>query len=177
MKNSQRLHLALALIFLVFTNMQCKKGTVLPRSKEELPAITQTGANTFGFLLNGELWLPKAPLLREKLDLTYDPTYKDGSFGIIANRYLSDTDQMELSIGLTGINKADRYFFNDNGIIYRSTKSGCYYFEDRKVSGSLIITKIDLNNKFISGTFEFKLEKDGCPTINATQGRFDLKIE
>jgi hypothetical protein len=166
----------LALCFMLVTSMKCKKDNQEP-SKEQLPAITQTGANTFGVLLNGEVWLPKGGLLDQKLDLSYDPTYAGGSFGIIANRYVSKENKMEVRIGLTGVNKEASYYFNNNGVIYRDTKSNCNYYEDRIVSGSLTITKLDLVNKFISGTFEFKLEKNGCPTINATQGRFDLKIE
>ena len=156
--------------------MKCKKDNQDP-SKEQLPAATQTGANTFGFLLNGEVWLPKGGLLDQVLDLSYDPNYKNGSFGIFANRYVSSDKKMNLSIGLTDVNNTGTYYFNNNGIIYNDNKSGCYYYENRIVSGSLTITKLDLTNKFISGTFEFKLEKNGCQTINATQGRFDLKIE
>ncbi|WP_235526046.1 DUF6252 family protein [Pedobacter sp. Leaf216] len=157
--------------------MKCKKDITMTPDKEELPAMTQSGSNTFGFLLNGEVWLPKTPLLKERLDLSYDPNYKGGSFGIIANRYLSSVNQMELSIGLTGVNKPGKYTFNNNGVIYADSNSKCYYYEDRIVSGSLSITKIDLANNFISGTFEFKLEKQGCQIINATDGRFDLKIQ
>src|SRR5690606_33459797 len=160
----------------LLTGMKCEKDNHRPNS-DQLPTITQNGANTFGFLLNGEVWLPKGGLLDQKLDLSYDPNYKGGSFGILANRYLSSKDKMKLSIGLTGVNITGTYYFNNNGIIYDDSKSNCYYYENRIVSGSITITKIDLTNKFISGTFEFKLEKDGCPTINATQGRFDLKIE
>src|SRR5690606_11295858 len=160
----------------LLTGMKCKKDNQ-QLNNDQLPAVTQNGANTFGFLLNGEVWLPKTPLLMERLDLTYDPNYKEGSLGIIANRYLSEESEMRISIGLTGVNNTGTYYFNNNGIIYDDSKSNCYYYENRIVSGSITITKIDLTNKFISGTFEFKLEKDGCPTINATQGRFDLKIE
>ncbi|WP_369414084.1 DUF6252 family protein [Desertivirga xinjiangensis] len=84
---------------------------------------------------------------------------------------------MELRIGLTGVNKTGTYTFDNNGVIYYDSKSRCYYYEDRIVSGSLNITKIDLVNHFISCTFEFKLDKQGCQSINATEGRFDLKIQ
>jgi hypothetical protein len=164
---------------MLVTNMKCKKDNQDP-SKEQLPAITQTGANTFGFLLNGEVWLPKGGLLSSILDLTYDPNYKNGSFGIFANRYLPNEDKVKLTIGLTNVNKAGRYELNyeNKNIIYSDSKSpNCYYYEDISITGFVDITKIDLVNKFISGTFEFKLEKSGCPAINATQGRFDLKIE
>jgi hypothetical protein len=176
MKTLQPILFPLAICFMLLTGMKCKKDNQQP-DKEQLPPVTQTGAHTFGFLLNGEVWLPKTPLLMERLDLTYDPDYKSGSFGITANRYLSSESEMRLSIGLIGVNKIGKYDFQNNGVIYKDTKSGCYYFENRIVTGSITITKLDLANKFISGTFEFKLEKDGCPTINATQGRFDLKIE
>ena len=169
--------LLFSLSIILLCNINCKDKFTLNPVKEELPAITQTGANTFGFLLNGEVWLPKTALLQERLDLTYDPNYKRGSFGILANRYLSTTDKMELSIGLIGVDKPGKYDFSNNGVIYNDQKSSCYYFDNRIVSGSITITKIDLTNKFISGTFEFKLEKQGCAIINATQGRFDLKIE
>jgi hypothetical protein len=38
--------------------MKCKKDNQGP-SKEQLPAITQTGANTFGCYVNGEIFLPR----------------------------------------------------------------------------------------------------------------------
>ena len=170
--------LLLALSFTLFTGMKCKKEN--NSVNNQLPPITQEGKNTFGFLLNGEVWLPKAPILKSKLDLSYDPNYLNGSFGIFANRYISSSDKMELTIGATGINKIGKYQFSTatKNIIYRETESNCYYYDDTNISGSITIIKLDLTGRgIISGTFEFKLEKDGCPTINATKGRFDLPIE
>jgi hypothetical protein len=165
----------LALCFMLVSSMKCKKDNQDP-SKEQLPAITQTGANTFGFLLNGEVWLPKGALLQQKLDLSYDPSFMNGTFNVIARRivFTSNINQY-IAMGNEGVNKVGTYplfvYFDDS-----NTK--CEYVVDKTKSvGSLTITKLDLVNKFISGTFEFKLEKSGCPTINATQGRFDLKIE
>lgn len=158
---------------MLLTGMKCEKDNP-QSSNEQLPAITQTGANTFGFLLNGEVWLPKAPLLRQKLDLSYDPNYNGGTFNIIAKRYYDNENYDHISMGGLSVSKTGIYdlfvAFNDGQ---------CYYYEidKSKPVGTLTITKIDLTNKFISGTFEFKLEKDGCPIINAAQGRFDLKIE
>ena len=165
--------LLLALSILVLFNTNCKDKITLNPVKEELPAITQTGANTFGFLLNGEVWLPKAALLQQKLDLSYDPTYKGGTLNIIAKRYFSDGNFQSISMGGLMVSKAGIY---DLFVSFNDGK--CNYEVDiTKPVGVLIITKIDLVQKFISGTFEFKLEKQGCTTINATQGRFDLKIE
>jgi len=94
----------------LLTGMKCKKDNQ-QLNNDQLPAVTQNGANTFGFLLNGEVWLPKTPLLMERLDLTYDPNYKEGSLGIIANRYLSEESEMRISIGLTGVNNTGTLLF------------------------------------------------------------------
>jgi hypothetical protein len=42
--------------------------------------------------------------------------------------------------------------------------------------GTLTITRLDLTNGIIAGTFEFKLAKPGCDTLRVTQGRFDGKM-
>lgn len=172
--------LLFALGFMLLSSMKCKKDNQNP-SKEQLPAITQTGANTFGFLLNGEVWLPKGGLLDQKLDLSYDPSYNGGALSIIANRLLGEKDKSFLSFGGTNVTQAGHYEFSSEKksvYYYDNKKTDCeYHYSTTIITGSLTITKLDLINKFISGTFEFKLEKNGCPTINATQGRFDLKIE
>lgn len=153
----------------------CKKQSKNPI--DNLPPATQTGANTFGCLVNGEVWKPKGGLLDQVLDFTYDPDFREGSFGIIANRYLSINDKMELRIGGTGINKVGNYNLTalNNNVIYRDTKNSCQYIDNITLSGTLSITRYDLQAKIISGTFNFKLEKIGCPTISATEGRFDLR--
>lgn len=38
----------------------CKEGILSP--KEELPPATQEGLNTFGCLVNGEVWVPKGSI-------------------------------------------------------------------------------------------------------------------
>jgi hypothetical protein len=57
-------------------------------------------------------------------------------------------------------------------------KKKCQYYFDKDVytHGSLTITKFDLKNEIISGTFEFTLYRQDCDTIKFTQGRFDMKI-
>jgi hypothetical protein len=60
----------------------CKKTKIDPvpvPAIDQLPPITQTGANTFGCLINGNVWLPKGydgnfPNSR----INIDPTYVDG---------------------------------------------------------------------------------------------------
>ena len=166
-----KVHKVILVVFVAFialTALQCEKEK---QGIDGLPPITQEGKNTFGFLLNGEVWLPKGGLLDQKLDLSYDPNYKGGTFNIIASQ---NSDQY-MALGNDGINQSGVYPLY---VYFSDTSTECDYLIDRTKSvGILTISKIDLTNKFISGTFEFKLEKEGCPDINATDGRFDLKIE
>lgn len=165
--------LLLAFSFLLTTSMKCKKDSISISSENQLPPITQEGKNTFGFLLNGEVWVPKAPLLRSKLDLSYDPGYKGGSLNIVAYKYEGDHIQ-QISIGNSNINQKGKY---NLFVYFHDDKTTCSYEVNSLIPvGEIIITNFDLNKKIISGTFSFKLEKDGCPTINGTQGRFDMPI-
>lgn len=87
-----------SLSFMLLTSMKCKKDNQDP-NKEQLPAITQTGANTFGFLLNGEVYLPTKSFFHPDFDLSYDPAYNGGALSIVANRLLGDNARSYLSIG------------------------------------------------------------------------------
>jgi len=65
---------------------QCKKYD--PSPEEQLPPATQTGANTFGCLLNGQPWSPSGFNGVDNYRLTYDPTYHGGSLQLRTYRYV-----------------------------------------------------------------------------------------
>ena len=54
-------HKLLSLLSIALLLMQCKKDE--PSPEEQLPAATQTGANTFGCLINGQTWEPNGPII------------------------------------------------------------------------------------------------------------------
>jgi hypothetical protein len=168
-KTLKPFYLIALLLFVLTAGMKCKDKLRLNTPKEELPAITQEGRNTFGFLLNGEVWLPKGPLLRRNLDISF---YDKGRIGIVAKRSITEKNvDQYISISSENIENIGEYplfvYYNDH-------ISNCN-FNERNIVGVLKVTRIDLNNKIISGTFSFKVEIPGCSTINATEGRFDLK--
>ena len=43
---------------------------------DQLPPITQTGENTFGCLVDGEVWLPKGSLLKQDISVDYNKSQK-----------------------------------------------------------------------------------------------------
>ncbi|MCW3074373.1 MAG: hypothetical protein JWP69_1442 [Flaviaesturariibacter sp.] len=48
-------YVLIAVASLMLTSVSCKKD----KDNDKLPPITQNGANTFGCLVNGKVWLPK----------------------------------------------------------------------------------------------------------------------
>jgi hypothetical protein len=162
---------------LMFSQCECDDSI---NKKEELPAITQTGANTFGCLVNEKLWLPKGNYGTANLDVSYDPTYEGGSLDVSAYRITGDVDQF-MVLGGINISTTGQYNLsiveNSPGALFKDHLTGCSYIEPQdRVSGSFTISRLDLENAIISGTFEFTLAKAGCDTIRVTQGRFDMRI-
>jgi hypothetical protein len=45
----------------------------------------------------------------------------------------------------------------------------------KSFQGELKLSKVDVSNKIISGTFWFNIKTDFCDTLKITDGRFDIK--
>ncbi len=79
-------------IFLLFTifvfsaSLKCKKTPAPPplSTTEQLPPATQEGKNTFGFLLNGKVWVPKGNSGSSNPSWYYDAGLNNGSFNMVA---------------------------------------------------------------------------------------------
>ena len=189
MKNKQLMPLCIA-ILLCFCFAQCKKTkTDIPKTElEKLPPITQTGANTFGCLVDGVAWLPNGSRPQNggsNIQVYVDPTFQGGRLSITGHQYNSPGS--DISIGsanctstglfnLTMSSNASSYYKTILGSLpcqLSSTDAGTY-----KV-GFLDVTKYELNSGIFSGTFEFKLynSQSLCgDTIRVTNGRFDVKL-
>ena len=89
-----------ALCVLLFTSMTCKKSYI---EKNELPPITQTGANTFGCYVNGEIFLPRkgmygtAVTARKTGDSFYIKLLDDANIarGIVFKLSVGSTSQLD----------------------------------------------------------------------------------
>ena len=152
--------------------------------KEELPPITQEGKNTFGCLVNGEVWLPKGKPRDFKLDLSYDPTYKNGSFSLAANQYNDSGLSQSIVIGGSNLSTNGSYSLDfvpksNYAGYFTDYLKGCDYFDksqDFYRTGMLTISQLDLVKHIISGTFEFTVYQSNCDTLKVSQGRFDMKF-
>lgn len=151
-----------------------------------LPEATRTGANTFGCLVNGELFKP----------IRYGPTqlhseiyYKDNVyyFGIGSN-----SKDQSYSISIQG-NQLES--IGEGTYILGDQTDGSFYghftksiIEDGVLTnilsfnttgenpGTLTITRYDPENFIVSGTFEFTVIDQNGEEIHITDGRFDVEF-
>ena len=169
--------LFLLFLSLIFLATKCPKTDLEAQKVEKLPDVTQSGANTIGFLKNGEIWIPASDatfsfkkwifinfgkgLFRLSTDRTFsgDSTNQTFMFNI-------DTPMIfRPGVYILGTQKANAEFIDN--------KLKCYYVSDASQPCTLTITRID--SAVISGTFSMKINNPPCGTMNITEGRFDLK--
>tara|TARA_R110000796_G_scaffold71409_2_gene161997 strand:+ start:52846 stop:53385 length:540 start_codon:yes stop_codon:yes gene_type:complete len=150
--------------------------------KPKLPPITMTGANTFGAIVNGKVWVPISKLNQGAIHQTSDLLQIFAELESVKN----EIDQ-NINIVISGepvipaIYHFDSKSNNTNRIVewqdditdcnysFRSSSSTYYW-------GKVEILKLDNANRIVSGTFEFTISVEGCPDIRVEQGRFDLKL-
>jgi hypothetical protein len=161
----------------------CKKDK-LADELSKLPPATQTGANTFGCLVNGKAWVPQGGcFLCPSVLKFYYSTDNGGTFDVQAVRE-SGLSIEKLLFGFYPCSTTSKKEFsslNSSVVIsYLRSTNICpdIYSRDSQVviNGNVEITAFDLTKGIISGRFEFTLSKQSCEKINITNGRFDAKL-
>lgn len=170
-------NISVFLIFCLTDFSACKKSGVSEFSK--LPAPTQIGANTFGCLVNGKAFLPSSGGYSSppKLAADYSPS-PTGGLTIYA-RNKSDNGVYTL-VSL----KTDSLSVEEGQTLHLSTRApgnavgffsaGGNYMTGQGATGTLTITKLDLVNKIISGSFDFEAKDTAGNLVKITDGRFDV---
>ena len=150
----------LLLLSISLSSMQCEKEKEEP--EPTLPAETQTGANTFGCLVNGEVWLPRS-------NFPYSSLTTVIQFDILSIR--SRNFEGSINLGLRDLTIEQNYTLKeeDNSFKFKEINYRC-------VEGIITITKYDKANQIISGRFNAKGKSEAGETVNITDGRFDLKF-
>lgn len=178
-------YLLSAVLLLLLTGLSCKKNK--HAEEEKLPAITQTGANTFGCLINGKAWLPAG---HEYPTSNYRVNINPRDSNVLIRVYRkTSTIREDLYFNSDTIKAIGTYLITDttrtrNGF-HKSTSNlstdFCNIRYDVMVQrqGFLKITRYDLSNGIISGEFEVSMVNPDCgygDTIKITKGRFDKKL-
>lgn len=176
----------IACLVILLIAASCKKPKTELTELEKLPPITQTGAKTFGCLVNGKAWTPygQQNVVRPNFYCTYDPALNGGNLGITAQQFDNlGNDVATFALGVDSVQQTGAIQFSKNRVRllfvssvlipncdFNSTNANTYG------SGSINISRFDMAVGIISGTFAFKCKKDGCDTLNITDGRFDWKF-
>ena len=177
MKN--RFFYAVIIIFLTFTS--CSKEEECDNPIDCLPAITQVGANTAGCLVNGKALVPGGQGLNTGSVLKAQYRYSgdnDSVFGLaIRNRTSGGSKMMFLQVrnqklvegGVYELNSFDSKSFGS----YNDLHMGGYVTSD-EIRGELIISRIDMEKRIVSGTFWFDAVDDHGELVEIRNGRFDV---
>ena len=174
-----KLPITLTVLYYLFCFAQCKKNN---QDSNGLPAATQEGKNTIGFLLNGQPWKPQGIRGTGNLSIDYDAGFNQGIFSIVAynfNTQISEQFIIGVRDSLNFINAPITLSLNRFSLYSVSYNTPCNYFNqlnDVASTGSMTITKLDRTSRIISGTFSSTLTKAGCTELKITDGRFDMKF-
>jgi len=161
---------------------QCKKSDPDPLS--QLPPATQTGANTFGCLVNGQAWTPQGYNGISNYSVVYDAGLNGGVFDLNTYRYSpGSSNEQSIVLYANKMGQVGQYSFRSpqrTRASFNDDKTGCYWSSRDSTTtyrrGTLTITRLDLQAGVIAGTFAFTLYKPGCDSVRVTQGRFDKKL-
>ena len=182
-------HLLLLSLFTAFLWACHKDQDPAPKTQVELlPPATQEGKRTFGCLIDGKAWTPKAGFVPPPISVSYDEI--TGALIISARR----------NIGIDGLSQSVNFFStarSTGAFVLPIAKSsiidtssfctaqpfgyingiGLNVFENYS-EGGLFITKLDLATGIISGTFEYDAYSPECnDTVRITEGRFDVRYK
>jgi hypothetical protein len=178
------------LFFISLFCNHCKKSTQSPT----LPPITETGANTFGCLIDGKVWVPHFTcnyLANPCSEINYSILPADSSAKLpIIFVFMAGNDAGEHSyfnfapwenshISTTG-NVADSLLISFDGNYGLNVPAFTYSNNLGAGNNVFEITKLDSVNQIISGIFNFTLyaisNSGAVDSIVVTEGRFDLQF-
>ena len=173
-----------ALTFFIMIGASCKKDKTEPTELSKLPAATQIGANTFGCLVNGVVFVNKgADVNNSNFRLIVDPTFQNGAFQIRVYS-IQNSKYERININSNDINGTGLYHVQGNTgpifIDYSNDNSNCNFNQSATcyLKGSLNLTRYDVANGIFSGTFQFNMKDPtfNCDTLKISEGRFDKKL-
>lgn len=173
------------MLFLAVSANSCEKG-----KKLTLPPETQTGANTFGALVNGEpfvcvpLFSPQAGKKIPAISATY---YRSsGWLYLQGETNLGGGDYRYIIMNIN--NPCEDVFTHISFAYFQPKISKCGFFACENCD-QIFITKFDTINHIVSGRFKFSgrcarsvsfvtqtAQYTGDSTVHITEGRFDIKL-
>ena len=177
--------IVIALTLFIIIGASCKKDKTTTEPADQLPQATNTGANTFGCLVNGKVFIPSGfsgmgtpnPLTNYSVGINGLPYLSMDNY-----RYINNQSQGNIFIVFGNLDHLGTYSYSNDFdflIGWSSVLGNCTtvaFDTTIKKWGTGIITKLDIPNRIVSGTFNCKFKTLQCDTIFITDGRFDIKF-
>lgn len=168
----------------------CSKDDKQIAEIDKLPPATQTGANTAGCLLNGQAFLPKGnsqfgPILncfyqqnQDGFHLGLSINNKENSSIYKTVQFATNPIQLEenttYSLVAKIINSNNTYISNFAEYNIISFNGDTNYITTITNTGELRVTKLNTQQKIISGTFWYDAIDTHGEIIKIREGRFDM---
>jgi len=181
--------LQIILLLAVFTFFNCSNNDD-PIEQDQLPPISQTGANTFGCIINGKVLIPKDGIgVPQPKGISVK--YRGNKNFIIDVANLKDINGDRIYLYVNNLTSTGAYSFGlsngENDLTFEpnfphcwvrtfnTTNGGIRYFSNTN-TGTITITRFDEDNHIVSGTFKITVFNENNPneTIEITEGRFDV---
>ncbi|WP_121666097.1 hypothetical protein [Mesonia aquimarina] len=145
----------------------------------QLPAATQTGENTFGCLLDGEVFLPDNHHL--SLDCVYQYVNGGYYFALQGNRDNENFDSILIGVSTNDlkIEEEGLYPLRENiptNAYGTYGYAGIFSQTSQQYTGELIITYLDEEQGIVLGTFWFDIEDHNGVVHRIRKGRFDMQF-
>ena len=187
MKN--RVFLLLIAVPLMAMMKKCERE---PAPVFTLPAATQSGANTLGFILNKRVWLnygwlPYTSGSSDNLRVSYFPGRGRMTFNLSAGQIARDVHE-NFYLTIDSLTSIGTYRASTRRIGSQAVRG--FLFEDKNTganygylptgsTATTTITTLDTVQHIIAGTFVGTLTNgsDTTKTISITEGRFDVKYQ
>lgn len=193
MTGSMRIFTYNLLIFLVllFACFGCEDNLFDFGSKKDendlkLPPATQSGENTLGCKINGEIWKPRLQITLFPPPFSYisgDVDHERNRFSLSARRNV-DKKTIDAEIRMTvhdSLQTSKKYPFTyySDTTNYASIErhDTCRFRTDNTTNGYVVLTKIDTSENIVSGRFQFNAINKNCgqnDKMKITEGRFDI---
>lgn len=147
-----------------------------------LPPATQTGANTFGCLIDGKVFIPDAGNCLGCVDVSASYQFVDGVYTMnISATKENNNEDFLIAIDTKAVsineNLYEFYTTNEEYIIgrYEIFQFPSSQFFKTENNGELKITNLDQENRIISGTFWFDAFDEAGNKTEIRDGRFDIE--
>jgi len=181
--------LILASAIILLCSNSCKK--VSTSSTNQLPPLTTQGLNTFGCLVNGNLFIPQRPWSDPEsfYGCFYQYIYADTSKPFVFEVWGEDKPKandftvVQIELDSIKLHQGDVFQLGVSG---KRKKYGVYMYSPPSIAGiinygtsdvltgQIAITFLDQVNLIASGTFWFDAADGTGDTVHITQGRFDM---